>query len=186
MTTSQATQPPTAKTDEASAEGLRLAKEAGDAYAKMVDYFITNVATSGAKQTVGEYIIGVAAEHAEPLYEVAGGQLHLAEPPAGANAHLEVVVQDGADKRFIPALTIHVTLIDDQGTEVGTHHLPFLWHPTMYHYGRNIHVPKDGTYTMRVGIELPTFARHDKTNGKRYTAPVTAEFPNIQITTGRK
>lgn len=187
MTTSvPARQPPTAHTDEASAEGLRLAQAVGDAYARMVDYFISHIATSGAKQAVGEYLVGVAAEHAEPLYEVVGGQLHLAPPPAGANAHLEVVVMDGADKRFIPELTVHVILADDRGTEVGTYRLPFLWHPTMYHYGRNIHVPADGIYTMHVGIAQPTFARHDKTNGKRYTQPVTATFPGLHITTGRK
>lgn len=187
MTTpSSAHQPPTDVTDEATAEGLRLAQAAGNAYAEMVDYFIANVATSGAKQAAGEYIVGVAAEHAEPLYEVRGGELHLAEPPAGTNAHLEVVVMDGADKRFVPELMVHVTLEDDRGKEVGTYHLPFLWHPTMYHYGRSIHIPADGTYTMRVGIEMPTFGRHDKTNGQRYPAPVVAEFSNIRITTGRK
>ncbi len=100
-----------------------------------VDYFITHVATSGAKQAIGKE----AAEHAEPLYEVRSGVLHLAEPPVGTNAHLEVVVLDGADKRFVPELIVHVTLEDDQGNEVGTYHLPFLWHPTMYHYGRSIH-----------------------------------------------
>lgn len=93
---------------------------------------------------------------------------------------------DGADKRFVPELMVHVTLEDDRGKEVGTYHLPFLWHPTMYHYGRSIHIPADGTYTMRVGIEMPTFGRHDKTNGQRYPAPVVAEFSNIRITTGRK
>lgn len=61
--------------------------------------------------------------------------MRLTEPPVGTKAHLAVVVLDGADKRFVPELIVHVTLEDDQGDEAGTYHLPFLWHPTMYHYG---------------------------------------------------
>ncbi len=178
--------PPDRVTDEATAEGLKLAKEAGDVYRRMVDYFIAKVATAGAKKEAGNYLIGFAAEHAEPVYHLVGGKLKLVKPAEGENAHLEVVVADAADGRFIPELTVYVTLIGPDGNEVGTYHLPFLWHPTMYHYGRSIHVPRDGKYGARVAIDTPTFARHDKVNGKRYEQPVTAEFTGITITTGRK
>jgi hypothetical protein len=178
--------PPREVTDEASERGLALAKQAGDAYREMVDYFIGNVATSGAKQNAGDYLIGVAVEEAEPLWQMLGGSLELKEPMADANAHLEVVVADRADGRFIPGLDVHVTLLDESGDEVGTYELPFLWHPTMYHYGRSIHVQQGGTYTMRVHVEAPGFPRHDKVNGKRYSEPVTCEFGSIRIERGRK
>ncbi|MDQ2831522.1 MAG: hypothetical protein M3Y74_21055 [Chloroflexota bacterium] len=110
ITTTAATQPPAEVTDEATAEGLRLAKEGGDAYLRMVDYFIANVAVDGAKKEAGNYIVGFANESAEPLYRLAGGQLRLAQPAAGENAHLEVVVADAADGRFVPGLTVHVAL----------------------------------------------------------------------------
>lgn len=178
--------PPHQVTPEATQEGLRLAEEAGDAYQRMVHYFIAHVATSGAEQEAGNYRIAVAVEHAEPLYELLGGQLALTEPPEGANAHLEVAVSDAADGRFVPGLTVSVSLLDEHGKQVGVFHLPFLWHPTMYHYGANVHVPADGKYTLRVATDAPTFPRHDKVNGKRYAEPVVAEFAGLKITTGRK
>ncbi len=178
--------PPRQQTDEASERGLELAREAGDAYRRMVDYFIENVATSGARQRAGDYVIGVAVEEAEPLWQMLGGKLELREPMTDANAHLEVVVMDGADGRFVPALDVNVTLIDGSGSTLGTYELPFLWHPTMYHYGRSVHVPDAGTYTLRVHVEAPRFPRHDKVNGRRYADAVTCEFPDIRIEPGRK
>jgi len=178
--------PPEQVTDEATRQGLQLAREAGAAYRHMVEYFIAHVAVSGQKQAIGEYEVGLAVEHAEPLYYLMGGQLKLAEPPADANAHLEVVVMDGADGRFIPELTVFVTVRSSQGDEIGTFHLPFLWHPTMYHYGANVHIPGNGEYAMTVAIAAPTFPRHDETNGKRYGQSVVAEFSGVTMTVGRK
>ena len=66
---------------------------------------------------------------------------------------------DAGDGRFVPGLHVTVTLLDGQGQEVGTYHLPFLWHPTMYHYGCNAHVPQAGDYTARVAIPIPAFPR---------------------------
>lgn len=186
ITTTAATQPPAEVTDEATAEGLRRAKEGGDAYLRMVDYFIANVAVDGAKKDAGNYIVGFANESAEPLYRLAGGQLRLAQPAAGENAHLEVVVADAADGRFVPGLTVHVALLDATGEEIGLYHLPFLWRPTMYHYGVSVHVPDDGEYTARVSIDVPAFAHHDKVNGKRYEEPVVVEFTGVRIETGSK
>lgn len=173
-------------TDEATQDGRRLAKEAGDTHERMVDYFIANVATSGAKQAAGEFIVGFAVEEAEPLYMLCAGELKLAQPPHGANAHLEVVVMDGADKRLVPVLDVHVTLTAQDGSEVGTFHLPFLWHPAVYHYGHSISVPRAGRYTAHVYINTPSFPRHDTTNGKRYTQPVEVEFTGIMIKPGSK
>ncbi len=179
--------PPTRQqTEEATEEGLRLAKEAGDLYQRALHYFIEHVATSGAEQEAGNFRIGVAVEHAEPLYFLAAGQLVLAEPPYDDNAHLEVAVADAADGRFVPGLNVHVTLLDKNGHQLGTFHLPFLWHPTLYHYGANVRVPSQGTYGLRVMIDTPVFPRHDKVNGRRYAEPVVAEFSGITISPGRK
>ncbi len=183
MTTPSA--PPRDVTDEASRKGLELAARAGDAYHRMVEYFISQVANDGAMQQAGDYLVGVAAEEAEPLWHMLGGKLALKEPAANMNAHLEVVVMDAADHRFVPQLMVQVVLARD-GTEVGTYHLPLLWHPTMFHYGRSVHIPEDGEYRMSVSIEAPTFGRHDKTNGKRYSEPVTVTFDGIRIKRGRK
>lgn len=179
------TAPPRQVTDEADAKGLELARQAGDAYQRMVEHFLNDIATGGAIRPAGDYLIGVATEQAEPLWHLLGGRLQLKEPAPDLNCHLEVVVMDAADHRFIPGLEVNVTLSRD-GQELGTHRLPMLWHPTMFHYGRSVHVQDEGQYAMTVCIEAPNFGRHDKTNGRRYGEPVTVTYEGIQIRPGRK
>jgi hypothetical protein len=60
-----------------------------------------------------------------------------------------------------------------------------LWHPWIYHYGRNWEVPGEGDYTVHVRIEAPTFMRHDHENGKRYAKPVEVAFTR-HIAPGQK
>ncbi len=179
-----AQQPAKQPSDEATKQGLQLAQEQGQAYQEALKYMTTQVA-HGSKKPAGDYIVGYAVEEAEGLYHVRDGQLQWIEP-TDANAHIEVAVCDGADGRFIPSLTVYATLIQSNGKEIGTHQQPFLWHPTIYHYGRNWQVPGDGDYTLRIRIEPPTFSRHDKTNGLRYSQPVEVEFSGVKIKTGRK
>ncbi len=178
--------PPTDVTDEATEEGLRLAAEVGAAYRRSVHHFVTKVAQAGGIQDVGDMTIGAAAEEAEPLYHLVDGELRLSEPPHGANAHLEVVVMDRADGRFIPQLHVEATLSGESG-EIGTFVLPFLWHPTMFHYGTNVSIPEPGaSYSLSVAVAAPHFHRHDKVNGKRYARPVSARFDGLRIEGGRK
>lgn len=184
-TTTQAKTPPDQQTDEATAQGLKFATQEGDIYHQSVKYFVENVAIDGALKPAGEYIVGFSVEHAEPLYFPLGGDLKLVNP-AEDNAHLEVVVMDATDHRFVPELDIYVTVHEQSGKKIGTYRLPFLWHPTMYHYGVDVRVPAEGQYDVTVEIDTPRFPRHDKVNGKRYTEPVTAEFQGITIKTGRK
>jgi uncharacterized protein involved in high-affinity Fe2+ transport len=54
----------------------------------------------------------------------------------------------------------------------------------IYHYGRNVSVPSDGAYTLRVHVDPPTFMRHDETNGCRFTAPVDVEFEGVDVERG--
>jgi hypothetical protein len=185
MPTTPTKSPPEKASDEATAEGLRLAKQEGDLYHRMVKYFVENVAVDGALQPAGEYIVGFSVEHSEPLYFPLGDSLQLVNP-ADDNAHLEVVVMDAGDHRFVPELTIYVTVHGGDGKSLGSYRLPFLWHPTMYHYGTDVHVPSEGKYDVTVHIDTPRFPRHDPVNGKRYTEPVTAEFKGITIQPGRK
>jgi Fe2+ transport protein len=176
--------PPLEPSDEATIKGLRFAQEQGDVYQQALDY-MTNEVAQGTKKHAGDYLVGYAVEEAEGMYRLHDGQLQW-EEPSEENIHVEVAVCDGADGRFIPGLTVYVTILNNSGKEIGTHQQPFLWHPMLYHYGRNWQVPGDGEYTLRVRIEIPDFPRHDKTNGKRYTQPVEVEFAHVQIKTGQK
>lgn len=171
--------------NEAERQQLDLAREQGDAFETALREMAEGVAHDGRTQSAGDYIVGYAVESAEGLYQMKNGELKWQEP-TDENVHVEVVVQDGADRRFVPGLTIHATLIDPDGNEVGTYQQPFLWHPWLYHYGRNWHVSKDGEYTLRVHIEAPDFGRHDNKNGKRFAEDVTVEFSGVNIQTGQK
>lgn len=180
----QAEQPPMKASNESTKEQLRLAKEQGDALQKALEA-MGKQDVHGSKEA-GDYLVDYAIEEAEGMYHMRDGKLEWREPQ-DENLHVEICVRDGADRRFIPALSVRVTLVDPNGKEVGTHEQPFLWHPWLYHYGRNWQVPAEGGgYTMRVHIDPPTFPRHDKKNGQRYTEPVEVVFTGVKVETGQK
>jgi Fe2+ transport protein len=106
---------------------------------------------------------------------------------AGARARerdLEITVRDRSDGRFVPAARVFATLLDDSGREIGTHGQPLLWHPMLYHYGRNWTLPEDGRYTLRVQVEPPTCMRHDEVNGRRFQAPADIDFEGVEVQLG--
>jgi uncharacterized protein involved in high-affinity Fe2+ transport len=119
------------------------------------------------------------------MYQYENGKL-VWHQPQDENAHIEISVRDRADGRFVPELTVTLTVSDENGKEIGTHQQPFLWHPWLYHYGRNWVLPGSGRYTLRVRIEPPTWSRHDLKNGLRYAEPVEVEFPGAQVDVGQK
>lgn len=177
-------QPSMKPSDESSTEQLDLARRQGRSFDAAV-HEMTGHEAHGREMRAGDYIVGLAAENAEGLYVLRDGALVWSEPTA-ENAHIEVAVRDGADGRFVPNLDVQVTVVDAGGREIGRHSQPFLWHPWLYHYGRNWTLPGDGDYTVRVHIDAPAFPRHDKTNGRRYAAPVDVEFAGFPIKTGQK
>lgn len=165
--------PPMKKSEESTKEQLAVAKKQGVAYGEALEAMDKE---SGAKvQRAGDYEIAVVIEEAEGMWVPKNGSLEW-EEPTDENCHVEVAVRDAADGRFIPALSVTVTLTAPDGSEVGTHEQPFLWHPWIYHYGRNWTVPGEGDYKVHVRVEPPTFSRHDHENGRRYTEPVEADF----------
>lgn len=171
--------------DEADENQLRIAREEGAVYQKALKYMVEEVADNGALRTVGDYRIGIAQEEAEGMYRLVGeGQLEWQEPQ-GENCHLEVSISDAGDHRFVPGLSIEVTLTPKSGgAPVGPIQVPFLWHPGLYHYGANLTVPGDGTYDVKVVIAPAEFMRHDKRNGDRYSKTVEVTFPDFEIKTG--
>jgi hypothetical protein len=172
------------QSDEASQEELKLAADQGDTYDKALRYMTTKV-DNGTEKRAGEYRIGYAVEKAEGMYYLIHGELEWRDP-TDQNAHIEVTVRDDRDGRFLPGLVVLVTLFDQNGKEVGTRRLPFLWHPWLYHYGLDWKVPGDGVYTVRVHVDVPAYPRHDKKNGKRFAEPVDVEFQHVSIKTGQK
>lgn len=172
-------------TSEADSTQLDLARAQGEAYGRALTHMTEHVAHDGAAKPAGEYLVGYAVEEAEGMYGWADGQL-VWHDPGDANVHVEVAVCDAADGRFVPGLRVLATLIAPDGTEVGTHEQPMLWHPMIYHYGRNWTVPVNGLYTLRIHIDPPAFMRHDEVNGRRFTEPTEVEFIGVSIQRARK
>ena len=174
--------PPMEPSDEAEADELELAREQGAAYVEALEHMVEEVADGGGQKHAGPYIVGYANEEAEGMYRLRDGELEWQEPDG--NIHLEVSVRDAADNRFVPGLDVRLTILDESGEEVGTERMPMLWHPWLYHYGKNWTIPGDGTYTLRVEIDPPEFMRHDEKNGQRFSEPVRVEFPDVELETG--
>lgn len=179
--TTSAKKPPAVSSDEATKEQLKLARDQGDSMGKALEHMISKVADDGKEKKAGNYLVGYAVEKAEGMYKMDGkGELQWHEPEK-ENIHVEVSVRDGADGRFIPQLTVYARLIDSEGNEVGRHEQPFIWHPWVFHYGRNWYVEKEGKYELMVDIKAPDFHRHDKKNGKRFADDVNVTFPGVKI-----
>ncbi|AWN23363.1 hypothetical protein DKM44_09085 [Deinococcus irradiatisoli] len=171
--------------DEVDAHQLSVARREGEAYQQALLYMANEVADSGKMQRAGDYIVAYAQEKAEGMYVLRGeGRLEW-QAPQDENCHLEISVSDASDGRFVPYLKIQATL-SGQGQDIGPFEVPFLWHPGLYHYGKNIQVPGDGEYDLKISIEPPTFMRHDKTNGQRYAEKVEVKFDRIPIKSGQE
>jgi len=171
---------PVQPSEEATARGLEIAREVGDAFGRAVRHMIESVADGGAEMAAGAFLIAIAFEAPEGLYHWTGEALEWRDP-RDENLHVEVVVRDASDGRFVPGLDVSVTLSPGGGRIIGPHRLPFLWHPTLYHYGANVEIPEDGSYVIRVRVAAATFPRHDRVNGDRYTTPVVAEFSGVHL-----
>jgi hypothetical protein len=170
-------------TSEATRRQLELAVEQGNAYRKAVDYMVGDVAKGGGMQKVGDYLIGYAVEDAEGMYSFDDGELTW-NNPQDENLHLEIVVCDGSDGRFVPGASVTATLVTPAGEELGPHDQVLVWHPMIYHYARNWTLPEDGEYVLRVHVDPPTFMRHDEINGRRFLEPVDVEFTGVKVERG--
>lgn len=176
---------PIQPSEEVDERQLELAREEGEAYQRSLRYMATEVAHAGEQMQVGDYVVAIAIEEAEGMYVPREeGQLEWVGPHQ-ENCHLEVSVADAVDGRFLPTLHVEATLIAEDGTTEGPHEIPFVWHPGLFHYGRNLEVPGSGTYTVRVRVEPPEFMRHDETNGARFVDGVEVEFEGVEIETGQ-
>jgi uncharacterized protein involved in high-affinity Fe2+ transport len=172
--------------DEVDERQLELAAAEGEAYQRSLRYMAEEVAHTGAMTVAGDVQVAIAQEEAEGMYHLRDdGDLEWVEPDEDDNCHLEVAVSDAADGRFVPQLDVEATLVHASGEEVGPVEVPYVWHPGLHHYGVNLSIPDDGTYTVKVHVEPPTFHRHDETNGDRYGEAVDVAFEDVDVKTGR-
>lgn len=179
----ETTQPPMQPSNEVTPQQLDLARQQGQAYRRALDAMAAE--DGAAEQEAGDFRIAVAAEKAEGMYALDGGGLVWHEP-GEANAHVEVVVVDRADGRFVPELDVAVEVLTADGRSLGRKQAPFLWHPFLHHYGHNWKVPGAGEYTVAVHVDAARFYRHDPVNGRRYATPVEVRFDQVRMEPGVK
>ncbi len=163
---------------------LDLARAEGEAYQRSLRHVVEDVAHTGALRDVGDYVVGIAQEEAEGLYQLRDGSLEFVEP-AAENCHLAVAVADAADGRFVPHLSVTAELSTD-GDAIGPVDVPYVWHPGLHHYGTNLTLPGDGTYDVRIGIEPAAFPRRDRENGDRYADAVEVVFEDVDVNCGQR
>jgi hypothetical protein len=157
----------------------------GEAYGRALALVAGTFAHDGGEQQAGDYLIGYAVGGAEGTYEWVDGQLEWRDP-VEENIHLRISVRDAGDGRFVPGLRVVVTLIDSDDVPVGSHAHPLVWHPVLYHYGRNWLVASDGEHVLRIEVDPPRFQRQDDVNGLRFMDTVAVEFPCVNIRRGRR
>ncbi|WP_036962292.1 iron transporter [Promicromonospora kroppenstedtii] len=183
MTTTPTTPPMDPSSSEATERQLQLAVAQGDAYRRALDHMAQDVAKTAGTKQVGDYLVGYAIEDAEGMYHLQEGEL-VWHNPGDANTHVEVIVCDAADGRFVPGLNVSATLVTPGGEELGPFPQELVWHPMLYHYARNWELPEDGDYTLKVHVDPPLFMRHDEINGRRFASPVDVEFFGVGIERG--
>lgn len=132
------------------------------------------------KKTSGDYEVTYRVGPAKGLYEFSAGHLEWKEPQED-NAHLDIIVKDAADGRFIPGLHIVATLLDGKGGRAASNHLPMVWDPEQIHYGSNVKLEQSGQYMLQVHVYPATFPRTDKERGKRYVADTHVQFEDVRI-----
>lgn len=170
--------------EEVDANQIQQSRTEGEAYQTSATYMANTVANDGGTKQLDEFVLGYAQEEAEGMYHLKGeGEFEFVEPDT-ENCHMEIVVADAGDKRFVPYCDVTITLERD-GEEHGPFDLPFLWHPGVYHYGSNIELPESGSYALHVTVEPPEFGRHDQQNGDRYGETCEATFEGIDVKTGQ-
>ena len=170
--------------DEVDENQIQQSRTEGDAYLTSVKYMATRVANDGGTTEAGDYLVGYAQEEAEGMYHLENeGEFAFVEPDE-ENCHVEVVVADEGDGRFVPYCDVEATLERD-GETVGPLEVPFVWHPGLHHYGRNVEVPEGGSWDLHVEIRPPGFHRHDEQNGDRYGETVEVTFEDVDVETGQ-
>lgn len=173
---------------ETTPEANELARQLGASIQQALATMLGKVAMDGAETRKGEYLVDYAVEYAEGLWQMKDGKLRYdtkVEQSAEQNAHVEVALRDPQTGRMLMGVPVHATLYRD-GRTTGSHEVGFIWHPWLYHYGRNWRVPETGNYRLRVQADIPPWRRYGREAGRRFTQPVEVEFDDVNVQTGQK
>ncbi|MGI4834947.1 MAG: iron transporter [Janthinobacterium lividum] len=175
---------------DAAAADTELAQAQGDAYHETLAALYED-ANSGAARPAGDYRVGYALDYALATWELDEVRSRFAyeidiEESAQYNAHVEATVQEARTGRFVPGLQLTATLTNQGGHGLGTHELPFEWHPWVFHYGANWRVPRPGYYRLRLQAAAPAIRRYGRTVGQVFAQGFEVSFDSVRVVTGSK
>lgn len=178
--------PLTVASNEATKKQLALARAEGDSVDRCISWLVHSSGSYGGTQKAGEYKVSWMLSPPEGWYTYNRYHTEWVPPSLQANAHLWVFVQDGADGRIVPPLSINAEIKTADGKPVLKTALPYAWMPLVNGYGNNIQLPVSGNYILVINIDPPAFHRHDPYNGDRFTDETHLQIPVMVNTTAIK
>jgi hypothetical protein len=171
-----------------AARRLELARRQGLSLERALSTMLYDVAVDGHEIRVGDYQVAYAVEYAEGFWYPHGEGLtyhYGAEESTRHNAHVEVAVRDVATGRLLTELPITATLLFEKKM-LGSKQEWLMWHPWLYHYGRNWRVPHGGTYGLRVELGPPRCNLRFDLGAYPEPRSVVVDFDRVQIEPGQK
>lgn len=133
------------------------------------------------RQITGDYRIHLLEAPAMGWYEPKGNKLTWTDPKGNENEHLEVVLVNALDKKRLPDTQVKVSIYDQNNKLIDSKSMIMLWSTMGYHYGNNFVIPTTGIYNIKVDVEPPMFARHNKQLGNRFFNTATVTFKNVKL-----
>jgi hypothetical protein len=158
-----------------------LAREQGDAYGDALQHATHLAAGDSGECRTGDYWITYLLDSPRRIYTWAEGKPVWHEPE-GADLYVGIAVRHATDGRFIPAMRVGVTLLDEGERVVGAGEHSLVWDPLAHQYGRNWHVEGEGPHSMRVRVEPPIRAQAGSDEGM---PPIEVEFSGLDLTLRR-
>ncbi|ELZ24076.1 DUF7350 domain-containing protein [Natrinema limicola] len=108
----------------------------------------------------GDYRLAPMVTYPHPFWLVTGTERQLVEPEAGRGVHLMLVVWDAVTGHVLPVdISPQATLEGDGGWRRHLSLWPMLSQEMGFHFGDNITLPADGSYTVRVDLPPITTRR---------------------------
>lgn len=165
-----------------------LASAQGVAFARALATMANGVAVDGALRRAGDYVVAVGVEYAEGYWRWVDGSLRYevaVEESAEKNAHVEVVILDALSGRFMPGIRVRASLYRD-GDHIGTSLEPLMWHPWLYHYGKNWRIPSSGPYAIEVSFDRPPYRGYGAACCALFARGQRVRFDRVDMRIGQK
>lgn len=174
-------------TQETTDEVTEATATSGSEFRGVVDSYTVaheEIKEEGGEKTVGEYRVGYIVEPAEGWWQGDPADLQWREPAPGETNHIEILPYDAQTGLLIPYMDITLQVQNEAGEVVDEKPLNFYW-SEFTHYANNFSLPESGTYTLRADLSQPEFLRHgtEEGEGKVFTASITVQFDDVQIST---